>query len=238
MQKNILNWYYTRCRILIAAKRVQKIMKKNLLGMAGRVVVAALIAVEGGSALAVPPDTVPLNTTMAPDSAQASDAALTLASGFVQCNPSIALQRTELAWRGVRFVAPGQRIAPPDLRTSARMILAPQLPPIGQSERAADGNGFLTASGMYPLKQPLRLLNSEIKLTGIGQATYFSLTPPVVAITLKFDRPVGDAVHALDARFGGAVSRHLGEEYASGHIWFTPDPATNSLTCYRHPDAQ
>ncbi|MBR8426267.1 hypothetical protein [Burkholderia cenocepacia] len=238
MQKNVLNWYYMGSQIRIEVKRVQKIMKKSLSGMAGRVAVSALVAVVCSRALALPPDAVPLNTTMAPDSAQASDAALTLASGFVQCDPSIALRRTELAWRGVRFLSPGQRIAPPEISTAARMILAPQLPPIGQSERAADGKGFLTASGMYPLKQPLRLLNSAINLTGIGQATYFSLKPPVVAITLIFDRPVGDAVRALDARFGGAVSRHLGEEYASGHIWFTPDPAVNSLTCYRHPDAQ
>ncbi|MEX3555150.1 MAG: hypothetical protein VB131_00450 [Burkholderia gladioli] len=213
-------------------------MEKILSRIVWCIVVPASLAVAGGSAFAVPPDTVPLNTTMAPNTMQASDAALTLASGFVQCDPSIALQRAELASRGVRFLSPGQRIAPPELSTSVRMILAPQLPPIGQSERAADGKGFLTASGMYQLKQPLRLLNSEIKLTGIGQTAYFSLTPPIVAITLKFDRPVGEAVRALDGRFGGAVSRRLGEEYASEHIWFTPDPANNSLTCYRHPDVQ
>ncbi|ABO60186.1 hypothetical protein Bcep1808_7309 (plasmid) [Burkholderia vietnamiensis G4] len=238
MQKNVGNWYHARYRYLICLQDVQKTMRKILLRMVRCLAVPTSLALAGSGAFAAPPDTVPLNTTMAPDSAQASDAALTLASGFVQCDPSIALQRSELVSRGVRFLSPGQRIAPPELSTSVRMILVPQLPPIGQSERAADGKGFLTASAMYPLKRPMRLLNSEIKLTGIGQAAYFSIKPTIVAITLKFNRPVGDAVRALDARFGGAVSRRLGEEYASEHIWFTPDPANNSLTCYRHPDAQ
>ncbi|MBN3729416.1 hypothetical protein [Burkholderia sp. Tr-20390] len=213
-------------------------MGKSLSYVLRHVVCPAAISLAAGGGVAAPANTVPLNTTLAPNSAQATDAELTLASGFVQCDPSVALQRPQLAARGVRFLGPGQRLAPPTLSTSVRMILAPQLPPLGQSERAADGKGYLTASAMYSIKQPVRLLNSDIKLTGIGQAAYFSQTPPIVAITLKFDRPVADAIDVLDGRFGGAITRRLGEEYASEHIWFTPDPVANSLTCYRHPDVQ
>ncbi|KVV07418.1 hypothetical protein [Burkholderia ubonensis] len=224
----------------MVGKMAVSIMRKNLSCVLPLVVrsVAICLAAASTAVVAAPADTVPLNTTMAPSSAQASDAELTLASGFVQCDPAIALQRSQLAARGVRFLSPGQRIAPSTLSTAARMILAPQLPPLGQSERAADGNGYLTASAMYTLKPPLRLLTSAIKLVGIGQAAYFSQTPPIVAITLKFDRPVADAVGVLDGRFGGAVSGRLGEEYASEHVWFVSDAAKKSLTCYRRTDVQ
>jgi hypothetical protein len=208
-----------------------------LIGVTGRVsvkkILSAALFCVASSAMAQQSQ---LNLLLAPGGREASDAQLLLATGFVQCDPSVALSRTELEPRGVRF-AQGPVRAAGAVGTRAKMVLAPQFRD-GLSEQAADGSGYLTAGALYSLNRPLTLLASGLRITAVGQAAYFLQQPPVVAMSLRFERPVTEAVAALDARFGGAVSRRLGEAHAKMHLWYVLQADHHTLTCYREPDVE
>ncbi len=175
-----------------------------------------------------------LNILLAPQGAEASDAELRLASGFIQCDPAVALSRQDLAPLGVKFAAPGFNAAPPSIKTAAAMILAPRPGP--QTEAAADGRGYLSVGADYRLSAPLRLLTSTMQISQVGQSVYFLEQPPVQSIALRFKQPAAEAVRAFDARFGGSLSARLGEQHSSVNLWYVIEDGGHTLRCYRRPD--
>ncbi|WP_199028893.1 hypothetical protein [Ralstonia sp. ASV6] len=183
-----------------------------------------------GMALAQMP---PVNVLMAPAGAEASDAQLQLASGFVQCNPSVALSRTELSPLGVKFGPIGKRYAHPSVNTTAEMVLAPQAQ---QSQRTGDGKGYLSVVADYKLRSPLQLLTSPVQIIQVGEAAYYEETPATVSIALRFKQPAAEAVREFDKRFGGGVGARLGTQYAANGRWFVIEEDGHTLRCFRHPD--
>ena len=147
----------------------------------------------------------PMNVLLAPNGPEASDAQLRLASGFLQCNPQVALARTELAPLGVKFAPPGTRFAPPSVATTAEMVLAPQP---AQSQRADDGKGYLAVGAEYKLRSPLRLLTSPVQIIQVGQAAYYAEAPATVSIALRFKQSAADAVRELVDSGTGDASRN------------------------------
>ena len=172
-----------------------------------------------------------------PGAHEAADVQMVMAAGFVQCDPSAALPRAALEPRGVEYAAGAGRALPPaGVTTSVVMLLKPQAG--AQTERAADGGGYLSAGAEYALARPPMLPGSRVRITAVGQAAYFVPRPSTVSISLRFDRPTAEAVRALDARTGGAISHRLGESHASEHLWYVAQADGHTLTCYRQPDAQ
>lgn len=183
-----------------------------------------------GLALAQMP---PVNVLMAPSGHEASDAQLQLASGFFQCNPSVALSRTELPPLGVKFGPIGKRYAHPSVNTTAEIVLEPQSK---QSQRTDDGKGYLSVVADYKLRSPLQLLTSPVQIVQIGEAAYYDSKPATVSIALRFKQPAADAVRELDKRFGGGLGARLGEEHAASGLWFVIENDGHTLRCFRHPD--
>ena len=192
--------------------------------------IVLILALMPGLALA---QMSPLNVLMAPTGPETSDAQLQLASGFFQCNPQVALSRTELPPLGVKFAPLGKRYAPPSVSTSVEMVLAPQA---SKSQPTDDGKGYLAVGADYKLRSPLQLLTSPVQIIQVGQAAYYDVTPPTVSIALRFKQPAAEAVRELDKRFGGGVGARLGEQHAAGGWWFVIENDGHTLRCFRHPD--
>ena len=175
----------------------------------------------------------PLLTVLAAPDSQASDLALAMESGFIQCNPAIGLP-LGLSARGVKFASPAHPILPSS-PTKARMLLVPNAAGKADTEQTADHHAYLSAGGRYKLEIPVEL-SPELKITQVAQAAFFSMVPATEAITLTFNVDADVAIKELDRRFGGAVTTRLGERYATAGRWYVRDRNPHSLTCYRQPD--
>jgi hypothetical protein len=192
--------------------------------------VCALMSAVPLAAMAQSPILTVLNDGAPP----ATDVALAMMSGFVDCDAAATLPPA-LTDSGVRFAQPGAYAAPPGSPGGLQMVLEPDRVDPAHLRRDPRG-GVRYASAAYRLS-PLVAWPAAIEVREVAQTVDAGAEPGHRAgesVTLTFNVSASVVRAELDRRYDGRVSARLGAGHRRERVWFD-QPAANALRCLRQP---